>query len=655
VAYALVHAGLGALLFLGLWATGRALARLARAPLRETLLPVAATLGLGMLAWSAGLFALGAAGALHPALLRAAAWGAGAAGAAWLAWSAVAGRVSAAGRARAEPPAREAPGPAPALEAVGIAAVIASLALLGLLALDPRVSWDAETYHLALPRLFLEERGLVRVPFFVYSTWPLATELLFAVALALRDHVLAHLLHFGCGALVVAGAARIARDAAGPAAGVLAAVLLLLDPSLRFEIRTAYVDLAFALFVLLAFAAWEPATECAEGEPSRGGAHAPRRRALLALAGAFLGAAAATKPNGLLGAAVFGALELARGIARRRPARGLAGDLACLALPALALAAPWYLRSAWLTGDPLHPALYAVFRGGGEEWSAELAARTAEHHRAYGMGRTPWDLLLLPLRLAAWDDPEAARRFAGRLHPVWAFLVPLVGWGAFSDRGVRRLVAPALLYVLGWAYVSQTVRLLMPAQPLLAAAAAISAVRAARAAAPRWPRLPAAAAAVAATGLLAGLGVGAAPRLAELRALSARGEAALLDSAVPAHCRFVNEHLPGDARILMLDENRTFFCRRAFLADSLFQASQLEAWLRAAPDEAALAALLHERRVTHVLAARRSWGIEWPAPLREALAAGRWLAPIYRDADYVLYELRPSAPSPARAARGRRP
>lgn len=644
MAYALVHAGLGALLFLGFWATGRALAAASHAPLRETLLPVASTLGLGMLGSSAALFALGAAGALHPALLRTAAWIAGAAGAVLLARRALR-RLGAPDRASAQ---------RSALDLAGLVAVGATLAVLGLLALDPRVAWDAETYHLALPRRFLEERGLARIPFFVYSTWPLATELLYAAALALRDHVLAHLLHFGCGALVVAGAARLARNAAGPAAGVLAAVLLLLDPSLRFEIRTAYVDLAFALFVLLAFGAWEPAALRAESGAAPEASPA-RRRALLALAGTFLGAAAATKLNGLLGAVVFGALELANGVAQRRPARQVLGDLACLLLPALALAAPWYLRSFLLTGDPLHPALYAVFHGGGEEWSAELAARTAEHHRSFGMGRSPWDLLRLPLRLTAWSDPDSALRFAGRLHPVWAFLVPLVAWGAWVDRRVRRLAAPALLYALCWAFVSQTVRLLLPAQPLLAAAAAVSAVHAARAAAPRWPRLPAAAAAVAAAAVFAEVAAGAAPRLAELRALATRGEAALLDSAVPAHCRFVNERLAPDARILMLDENRTFFCRRAFLADSLFQASQLEAWLRTAPDEAGLAALLRERGVTHVLAARREWGIAWPAPLREALAAQRWLAPIYRDGEYTLYELRPSAPSRAHAARGRRP
>ena len=40
---------------------------------------------------------------------------------------------------------------------------------------------------------------------------------------------------------------------------------------------------------------------------------------------------------------------------------------------------------------------------------------------------------------------------------------------------------------------------------------------------------------------------------------------------------------------------------------------------------------------THVLAAHRSWGIEWPPHLRAALAEESWLVPIYRDEEFTLY------------------
>jgi hypothetical protein len=631
VAYAVVHAGLCAALLFGLWVSGRAVALVLRAPIGATRLPCHASVGLGMIAWSLALFALAARGLLHPSGLRAAALVAAVAGVVLAARDAL--------RARTRPPR---PRRSSWQVRAGIACLAMVLASCFLLSLDPRVEWDADTYHLTLPRIFLEQRGFVRIPYFVYSTWPLATELLYAVALAVRDHVLATGLHFAFGMLLVIGVGRVAREAAGPAAGVLAATLLLADPSFRFEIRTAYVDLAFSLLFFLAWCAWEPAGSSAE----------PRRRwMLLALAGVFLGGMAGTKLIGGLGCVVFAALELGRGLARRRGPGALLRDQACLLLPAALIAAPWALRSFLLTGDPLYPALYGCLGGGGGEWSGELATRTAAYHRAFGMGRTPWDFLLLPLRLTAVGDPEAAQRFGGSIHPLWAVLVPILVWGAFVDRAVRRLALPALLWIACWFAGSQTVRLLLPAQPLLACAAAIACARAAAALAPKRPHALASVALVSAAALALSSLVGAAPRVAELALLARRGEAALLDSALPPHCRFVNDELPPDARILMLNANRSYFCHRAFLADSLFEASQMNALLRTTSDVAQLAALLQRLAVTHLLVADRDWGIDWPPHLTQALAGGGLLRRVYRDEEVALYAVSPAAPSPAREER----
>ena len=73
------------------------------------------------------------------------------------------------------------------------------------LALYPSVSWDADTYHLGVPRLWLDHGGFRQIPFNVYSNWPLSTELLFSMALLVRGFVSAKLLHFFFGMAVVCG------------------------------------------------------------------------------------------------------------------------------------------------------------------------------------------------------------------------------------------------------------------------------------------------------------------------------------------------------------------------------------------------------------------------------------------------------------------
>ena len=73
--------------------------------------------------------------------------------------------------------------------------------------------------------------------------------------------------------------------------------------------------------------------------------------------------------------------------------------------------------------------------------------------------------------------------------------------------------------------------------------------------------------------------------------------------------------------------------------------------LRTTAGAAGLEALFHRLGVTHVLAAERDWGIDWPPHLRQALAGGSLLRRVYRDEEFALYAVSPEAPSPARGGR----
>jgi hypothetical protein len=119
-----------------------------------------------------------------------------------------------------------------------------------------------------------------------------------------------------------------------------------------------------------------------------------------------------------------------------------------------------------------------------------------------------------------------------------------------------------------------------------------------------------------------------------------RAEAA---AAVPDVFRFVERSLPREAVLLFVNTNRGFFCRREYLADSFFEASQVADWLRPAQTVGELRALLDERGVTHVLFERRNWGIRYPAALHALLRNPKQAAPRYESAErrLVLYELLP--------------
>jgi hypothetical protein len=562
-----------------------------------------ARVALGIATWMLALFALAALHALRPLPLAGLALGfAACALAAQRRWG----------------------GAAPARHGAGFLAVAAlACAPFWLRALDYRVAWDAGAYHLTLPERYLAAGGFADLPMNVYAVWPHATELLFALAMEIRDYALATALHTAFGVLSL-WAVYLACAAAGrPAAGWLAAPLALANPVLAFELGVAYVDLASAFFftagvVFMARALRGPRVDAGA----------------LALAGVCGGALAGIKLPGVLGAAAIGALALPRAVALLRAGDTRSCGLLALryGLPVAALWLPWIVRSALLTGNPVYPFLYERF--GGPDWSAALAQQFASWQRSIGMGRSALDYARLPIRVLL-EGGQDYGHFAGRLGPQWIALVPLalaLGW---REPLVRRALGACGIYAALWALGSQQMRFLIPVLPPLALGCALALdvgfERLAPAAALRALRLCAGAAALAVAWFT--VRPHYAEALAALSALRAPPEVRRAAAADPVY-PWIRATLPPDATLLLLGTNQTFFLERAALADSFFEASQLADWLRGAstPDE--VRARLASRGVTHVLRdRRRDFGVAWPPALATLLEDGSRAKRLYRSQD----------------------
>lgn len=651
-------------LAVGLWLPGYAIeglvVRLRGSPLRGL-----ARWCLGLAFWEVWLFALAASGLLGRAGMAAGVVAAG--GAAWLARRSVR-RHDDDSRADAGTSLRDGwrSRLRPAAWTFALGPVLVLLALLPL-AVSPGIGWDADVYHLTVPKLYLAHGGFRPVEMNLYSNGPLGVEMLYGLVLAWFDYPVTGALHWGSGVLLVyalllgcgvgprsaAGAGTDGttgreadyRAAAAPSfatagqtrivAGWLAAALFLGNGVVIWELHEAYVDVAGALFLLGAFLFAEQALAAAV----RGDSVA--ERAHLLLAGLAAGSFAASKLTGVVGALLV-ALVFAPSWRRLSRTGGTrpATAAAWFAAPALLLWLPWIAKAVWYTGNPAYPFLYGWF--GGPDWSAELAAKLFAYLHGMGMGREPLDYLLLPWRVVV-EGGSGYEHFDGRLGWPWLVAVPLALAAAWRRTAVRRpLVLGALLFAL-WAAGPQQLRLLIPALPLLALATARAAAALGRAAFERQPSVALAAAGLAVAVLL---GLGAAAELRDGAAAVARYRQPGFD---PAHAGAYPEvfdiaarELPPSARILFLNTNLGFFCPREYLADSIFEASQIGDWLRPASDEADLVRRLRERRVTHLLYRRRDWGIEYPKALPQLLGDERAVRWLYEDPTrrYLLGELR---------------
>jgi hypothetical protein len=403
---------------------------------------------------------------------------------------------------------------------------LALIALIGLyVAIDlvvtcaPISSADALLHHAAAPELFEQRHRVLETPWAWNSYQPYTVEMLVLDGFLVWDGVQGAfaplLLLFAGTAATGLGAARFA----GRTVGLLAATIVLCQPFTTWVGTSTFVEPGLVLAVSLAL--WNLAHFARTGWTPA-----------LVLTGVFAGAAAGMKYQG-----VAAALLIACGLVLVRD-RLTVRRFALAALPALAVALPWYLKNAILTGNPVYP----LFFGGANEEADRLARASFEE---YGHGTSLLDLVLLPFRLLG--DAEAFDRgeFASPLPLLFAPLALL------APRG-RRVVAVTLAlcaaYGLAWFVGSQHARFLLPLLPPLAVLAAVGMVELARAG--RLGRL--ATVAVTTGALAAGLGITLAYAGQFVPVVAGREseEQFLLENtSYYAATAWVNDHLPSDAHV----------------------------------------------------------------------------------------------------------
>jgi hypothetical protein len=464
---------------------------------------------------------------------------------------------------------------------------VVALALVPALldAFVPELGWDALTYHLALPERFLREGHVSIDPFSTYSAFPQGTEMLYTLALGLDGAELAKLLNLEMGLLALAALGLLAGGVSRRCA-VLAVVLLLPDPVLQWELRSAYTDLPVMLYLLLAFAAlvqW-----------SRG-----RSRGLLVLAGVLAGACVGVRLPALAVPVTF---ALAFALASRRddrPWAAAARAAAVIGAVAAATFLPWMIRNVALTGNPVTPLLQGVFhRRGHEFFDPVVIDQQVRFAQSIGMGHGPLAFLALPWNLTMRSQPgvyAGSFGFEVAVLPVFGALAAL----ALPVRGqpvVRAALAVSLIFAVIWFVGSQEARYLLPIFPLLALAAAAAfdhlagagrAVLALPAAALLWGMVPW----MNRLGYEYGHALGTLPR-ESLESSDPSGRVAAV----------LRRTLPPAAKVLMVLEARAYFYRGLDLIPyHAYEGSPVLRLIHANPDGAALRCRLAALQVSHLV------------------------------------------------------
>jgi len=249
--------------------------------------------------------------------------------------------------------------------------VAVAFALVSVLAPSDANDWDTLAYHLAAPKIWMQAGQIQYVPFIHQSNFPFTVENLFIWGLTWGGQSGAKaftLAFFIFGLIAIFG---VARGRYGVMAGWWASLAFATVPVVLWESGTGYIDVPHGIFGGLGVLyAARTITE-------------PKDRSSLWLSAILLGFAAGTKYTGLQTIAVVALVLVAAFVIRKQAVDGLKTAL-LVGLVAMAVAAPWYVKTVTLTGNPVFPFFYEHF--GGKNWDQRRADVYRVEQQHFGAG-----------------------------------------------------------------------------------------------------------------------------------------------------------------------------------------------------------------------------------------------------------------------------
>jgi len=310
----------------------------------------------------------------------------------------------------------------------------------------PELQYDALNVHLAVPRFYLENGGLMDLPYFWNSYMAHLLSMVFGLCLALGGMLTPKFLILGLGALAAGSVYVVGRKLFNHEVGVWATLLFYSTPLVIWSSSTTYLDLPQALFVtgsVIAFLRW----------------HATFNWIWMAVSGWIAGVAVGNKVAAIATLIAFPLIVVA--YARRRP-RATLQAISAYILLLLVVAAPWYWVVYEYTGNPFFPLLNATFRS--PQWPAE---NTSLDWNTFGVGTSFSSLVVLPFRLTLDTSRFGTSRGAVGFALLLAFplAVGLLWKGTLPQRA---LLAAIAVHMTVWAFTAQYGRYFISVLPLVA-------------------------------------------------------------------------------------------------------------------------------------------------------------------------------------------
>jgi len=282
-------------------------------------------------------------------------------------------------------------------------------------ALAPPLHFDALTYHLALPRLYLLQGNMDYTPDLMFWGMPQLLEMSYTAAMAFGGAEAASTLGWGFGVLTLVGLFEFMRNKFNSQTSWVTVACLLSGYSLVTSLSSGYTEWFIMLLsfgMLVSFDAWRDT----------------HNRRNLFMAAIFAGLALSVKYTA--GQLILIGLVIIFWDGWRNKEKSTFRDILVFGAIAVLLTSPWWIKNWLAVANPFYPLLFP---------SGEMSQARLDYYSGIPWGN--WmDMLILPWQVTIWGI-EGKIGFSSSIGPL------LLGFSTLSWIGLKRRVeAQKLLF-----------------------------------------------------------------------------------------------------------------------------------------------------------------------------------------------------------------
>lgn len=308
-----------------------------------------------------------------------------------------------------------------------------------LFALLPEIANDALTYHLNIPKELVWQKSTLPLVYDFNSYTPILMNVLYGVGLMFDSMAMAKLFHWFSGYIFVLSVFSVSlKVSTNRMTAFWISLLCFLTPTLLNEITSTYVDGAVCLFILLCFYLFHRAL------------HEFENKYNFFIAGLLLGFAVSTKIIMLLALpALF--LPVLLLCIYKNSFQLFLRILIFIGCGFAIATSFWFIRNSFLTGNPFFPYLGSLF--GGEDYGF------VGHFQNMGEPKSFLTYVTLPYDLTF--HPE----HYDRGYPLGFFLLfalPFSIYGTLKEKAYSYQLLFVWLFTTLWYYFFHNIRFLIP-------------------------------------------------------------------------------------------------------------------------------------------------------------------------------------------------